>query len=135
MLAFTLIHTRAPEKAVELMKRAFRLNPIPPPTFYAHLGIAFDLTGQHLDAIEACKNAITKSPDFVLPYITMALAYSSLEQHEKAHETVTEILKKDPRVSIELMAMYAPYEQKADLDNLLERMRKAGFPEHSPKER
>ena len=64
----------------------------------------------------------------------MAACYSMLEQNEKAHETVSEILRIDPNYSIEFMAKYFPYKQKIDLENLLEAMRKAGLPEHPPKE-
>jgi adenylate cyclase len=135
MLAFFLNHSGKPEKAIELMKRAFRLNPIPPPYYFSYLGMAYRMNGQYLEAIEACEKAISKSPNFVIPYITIAASYSSLEQYEKAHETVTEILMINPKLSIELITMYASFEQKADLENLLEAMRKAGIPENSPKER
>jgi adenylate cyclase len=134
MLAFFLNYSGKPEKAIELMKRAFRLNPIPPSYYFSTLGIAYRMNGRYLEAIEACKKAIIKSPDFAIPYITIAASYSSLEQYEKAHETVTEILRIHPKQSIEFQAMSAPFEQKADLENLLEALRKAGLPEHSPKE-
>jgi adenylate cyclase len=134
-LAFSLNCSGKPEKAIELMKRAFRFNPIPPPHYFLLLGMAYRMSGRYLEAIEACKKAIIKSPDFVIPYINIAASYSSLEQYEKAHETVTEILRIDPNISIESVAMYAPFEQKTDLENLLEALRKVGLPEHSPKER
>jgi adenylate cyclase len=134
MLALILTHSGKHEKAIELMKRAFRLNPIPPPHYYSNLGTAYCMSGQYLKAIEACEKAIIKSPDFLVPYIVTAASYSSLEKYEKASETVTKILRIDPKFSIEIMAMYAPFEQKTDLENLREAMRKAGLPEHSPKE-
>ena len=65
----------------------------------------------------------------------MAACYSLLEQYEKARETVTEILRINPKLSIESITMFAPFEQKANLENLIEALRKAGLPEHSPKER
>jgi adenylate cyclase len=134
-LAVFLSYSGKPEKAIELMKRAFRLNPIPPPSYFFASGLAYRMTGRYLEAIEACKQAIIKSPDYLLPYITIAASYSSLEQYEKAHQAVTEILRLSPKYSIEVLAMSASFEQKADLENLLEGLRKAGLPEHSPKER
>ena len=92
------------------------------------------MNGQYLEGIEACQKAIIKSPDFLVPYLTIAASYSSLEKYENARKTVTEILRIDPKFSIEIMAMYAPFERKTDIENLREAMRKAGLPEHSPKE-
>jgi adenylate cyclase len=133
-LAVFLNYSGKPQKAIGLMKRAFRLNPIPPPYYFVALGIAYRMSGRYLEAIEACKKAIIKSPDYAVPYITIAASYSSLEQYEKAHQAVTEILRIDPKYSIEFLAMSVPFEQKADLENVLEAMRKAGLPENSPKE-
>jgi adenylate cyclase len=134
MLALILTHSGNHEKAIEFMKRAFRLNPIPPPHYYSNLGTAYCMNGQYLEAIEACKKAIIKSPDFLVPYLIIAASYSSLEKYEKARKTVAEILRIEPKFSVEIMAMYAPFEQKTDLENLREGIRKAGLPEHSPKE-
>jgi adenylate cyclase len=134
LLAIFLNYSGKPQKAIELMKRAFRLNPIPPPSYYVFLGVAYRMTGRYLEAIEASKKAIVKSPDFVWPYVTTAACYSSLEQYGKAHEAVTEILRISPKNSIEFISMHSQFKQKADLENLLEPLRKAGLPEHSPKE-
>jgi adenylate cyclase len=134
MLALILTHSGNHEKAIELMKRAFRLNPIPPPHYYSNLGTAYCMNGQYLEAIEACKKAIIKSPDFLVPYLIIAASYSFLEEYEKARKTVAEILRIEPKFSVEIMAMYAPFEQKTDLENLREGIRKAGLPEHSAKE-
>jgi len=133
-LAFVLNWSGKPQKAIELMKRAFRLNPIPTSFYFSTLGLAYRMNGQYLEAIEACKKAIIRSPDFGAPYINMAASYSSLEQYEKAHETVTEMLGRFPKISIEFVAKLTLFEHKADLEILLEALRKAGLPEHSPKE-
>jgi adenylate cyclase len=134
-LAFLLNWSGEPEKAIELMKRAFRLNPIPPPYYFSTLGFAYHLNGRYLGAIEAYKKAIIRSPDWLSPHVGLAACYSLLEQYEKARETVTEILRINPKLSIESITMFAPFEQKTDLENLIEALRKAGLPEHSPKER
>ena len=134
MLAFFLIFSGKTQKAIELIKRAFRLNPIPPPSYFLILGIAYRMDGRYLEAIEAYKKAIIRSPDYVAAHMGMAACYSLLEQKEKARETVSEILRIDPNYSIEGMAKSVPYKQKIDLENLLEAMRKAGLPEYPPKE-
>ena len=90
------------------MKRAFRFNPIPPPYYYAILGNAYRMNGQYLEAIEACRKAIIKSPEYVSPYITMAASYGSLDQYEKANETVTEILRINPKHSIVSVTILNP---------------------------
>jgi adenylate cyclase len=133
-LATFLNWSGKPQKAIELMKRAFRLNPIPPSYYFSTLGMAFRMNGQYLKAIEACKKAIIKSPDFALPYVTMAASYSSLGELEKANEAVSEILRIIPKYSIEFLPTIALFEQEADLENLSEALRKAGMPEYSQTE-
>ena len=133
-LAFFLGASGEPEKALELMNRALRLNPIPPPNYYFNLGGAYFMLGQYLEAIRVCKKAINISPDYVSPKVIMVACYSSLEQFEKAHEAVTEIQRINPSLSIEFIAETLPFKQKTDIENLLEALRKAGVPEHSPKE-
>jgi adenylate cyclase len=98
-LASFLSWSGKPQKAIELMKRAYRLNPIPPPYYFSTLGMAYRMNGQYLEAIEVCKKAIIKSPDFALPYVTKAASYISLGQLEKANQTVTEILRIIPKYS------------------------------------
>jgi adenylate cyclase len=133
-LAYFLIYSGKAEKAIELLQRAFRLNPIPPPFYYPILGVAYFENGQYLEAIEEYKKAIIRNPDFFGSYVGMAACYSLLDQNENAHEAVKKLLRINPKISIELVAMFVPHEQKADLENMLEALRKAGLPEHSPKE-
>jgi len=132
--AYILNYSGKPQRALEMMNRAFRLNPIPPSHYYSTLGITYRLSDRYLEAIEACKQAILKSPEFAVPYTCMAASYGSLEQYEKAHDVVKEMLRMNPNNSIEYQAMIGPYERKADLENLIDGLRKAGLPEHSPKE-
>ena len=65
----------------------------------------------------------------------MAASYSSLGQYDKAHEIVTKILRINPTQSIDAVIIKSGYKQKTDLEDLIEPLRKAGLPEHSPKKR
>jgi hypothetical protein len=50
----------------------------------------------------------------------------------KADEAVTEILRINPKYSLDVTINMGHFKSKADLNNLLEALREAGVPERSP---
>ena len=59
---YSLTYVEESKKAIRLMRRAFRLNPIPPVYYYAWMGMAYETDGQYENAIEQCKKAIDLNP-------------------------------------------------------------------------
>ena len=128
-MAFILICSDKIELAIKLLKRAFRLNPIPPSYYYDCLGIAYRYNGQYEKAIEICKKAIIVSPDNVSAYITLAASYSPMNRTEDACKAVEEILRIQPVFSLENLANTQPYKKQEELDKFINALRKAGLPE------
>jgi adenylate cyclase len=128
-LAIILILSDKIELAIKLLKRAFRLNPIPQPHYYGNLAMAYRYNGQYEKAIEVGKKALSGSPDQLTPYLTLAASYSTLNHTEDAHKAVEEILRLNPDFSLEYLANTAPYKNQEELDKLINALRKAGLPE------
>ncbi|MGD8762939.1 MAG: tetratricopeptide repeat protein, partial [Desulfobacteraceae bacterium] len=129
LLAFILIYSDKVELAIKLIKRAFRLNPIPTSDFYLFLAIAYREKGQYEKAIEECKKALSSNPDLLMPYLTLAASYSSLDRTENARKAVEEILRIHPGFSLEYFAATLPHKNQEKLDEYINALRKAGLPE------
>jgi tetratricopeptide (TPR) repeat protein len=128
-LASILIFSDKIELAIKLLKRAFRLNPIPVSYYYSNLAMAYRYNGQYEKAIEMCLKALIGHPDQLLPYLTLAASYSSLDRAEEARKTVEEILRIHPGFSLEYHANTTPFKNQEELDKLINALRKAGLPE------
>ena len=112
-----------------MLKRAFRLNPIPPPHYYDFLAMAHRKNGQYEKAIELSKKGLRDYPDNLGIFLTLAASYSALNCIEEAHNTVDEILRVNPNFSLEYYSKTLPYKNQETLDKFIEALRKAGVPE------
>jgi adenylate cyclase len=88
------------EESIELTKKAMRLSPIYPAWFLASLGMAYRMTGQYDEAIEALKGCLGRNPEHVPSYIHLVIAYSQSNRLEEAQAVVPEILKRRPKFSL-----------------------------------
>jgi adenylate cyclase len=129
LLAFILIYSDKVELAIKLIKRAFRLNPIPTSESYTFLAIAYREKGQYEKAIEQCKKALSGNLDLLIPNLTLAASYSSLDRTEDACKAVDEILRIHPGFSLEYFAATLPHKNQEKLDEYINALRKAGVPE------
>jgi len=127
--AFTLTYIGETKKAIRLIKRAFRLNPIPPIYYYYWLGGAYGKDGQHENAIEVCKKAINLNPDAIGSYIPLVSSCMLLNRIEEAHMYANEILRIEPKFSLNYYRPILPFKDQAVTEAHIEILRKAGLPE------
>lgn len=113
--------------AVPMLERAIRLNPIPPPSYLYQLALCYTFLGEFEKAIGICKEALPKSPDHLVGRLTLVIAYSSLGRENEARAEVSEVLRIDPKFSLEHAAKTWPYKNEADRDLVLNALRKAGL--------
>jgi adenylate cyclase len=128
-LGLILIFSDKIESAIKLLERALRLNPIPQPYYYFFLAIAYQNNRQHEKAIEVAKKALRGNPDLLIPYLTLAASYSSLDRTEDALKAVEEILRIHPRFTLERHSNTVPFKNQENLDKYINSLRKAGLPE------
>jgi adenylate cyclase len=117
------------ELAIKLLKRAFRLNPIPQPQYYIFLAMAYRNIEQYEKAIELSKKGLIGNPDQLPVYLTLAASYTFLNRTEEAHKAVDEILRLHPNFSLEYFAAILPYKRQETTDRFVGALRKAGLPE------
>jgi adenylate cyclase len=126
-LAFTLRYTGRPEEAIALYKKAIRLNPIPPLWYVWGLGFSHFMLGQYEEAIAELRKALHRAPDSQFSHIVLAATYSELGCEEDARAAAAEILRIDPTFSLERWAKTQMYKNQADIDRVVEALRKAGL--------
>ena len=84
-----------PQKAIEYLNEAIRLEPDHPETFVSR-GVAYHYLGQHQRAIEDYNEAIRLNPDYALAYNNRGIAYHNLGQHQRAIEDYNEAIRLKP---------------------------------------
>jgi tetratricopeptide (TPR) repeat protein len=126
-LAMILTSAGRPEEAVELVNKAIRLNPFPPNWYFLSLGNAFFTMGRYEEAVGAYQRTFERSPDFLLTKIGLAACYGALGREEDARAAAVEVLRIDPKFTLERFAHGLLYKSQNDADRYIDALRKAGL--------
>lgn len=113
-----------PEKGIQLIREAMRLNPYHPEWYWVDLGSVLYVAGRYADAIEAYRH--NTSPK-VWVLARLAACYAQLGQAEDASKAVAAVLRQNPgfRLSQQRSGSWSPTDQLHFQDGF----RKAGLPE------
>jgi TolB-like protein/Tfp pilus assembly protein PilF len=116
-----------PEDAIPLLKKAIRLNPIPPTWYLMSLSMAYRDTGRHEESISACRKALNREPKNVIVHLALAATYVLSGREEEARAEAAEILRIDPKFSLERLAKTRPHKNQANTKSFIDALRKAGL--------
>jgi len=122
-----LVFAGRSEEAIGLMKKAIRLNPIPPVWYFHGLGHAYFLAGRYGEAIATLKRVLNRNPNFWPAHIYLAASYVEIGQEDKARAEVEEVLKINPKFSLKNRKGRLPYKDPAIFERLYNILRKAGL--------
>ena len=106
---------------------AIRLNPIPPSIYYQGLANSYCLTGQYGKAITAGKKAIHIQPNNQIAHAFLAVAYSLGGREEDAQLVAKEVLRINPKFSVDYWAKTIPYKNPGDRELMISGLLKAGL--------
>jgi len=120
------------EEAVRYSEQALRLDPLPPQWYFRAMGAAYSWVGRYDEAFAFLKKAIQRAPDDLLTRIALTIAYIFAGQIEDARAQVAEVIKINPKYSIEQATRSLLFKEKADRERFLNALRKAGLPENPP---
>jgi adenylate cyclase len=115
------------EEALQYAEQGLRLDPFPPVHHLRQMGTAYSRVGRYKEAITALKKALNRAPNDVLTHISLAVAHSLAGRMDEAQAEAEEVLKINPKFSLENFAETLPHKNKADKDLVIETLRKAGL--------
>ena len=115
------------EESIPELQTAIRLNPIPPNIYLYSLGISYTLTRQYDEAITWCEKAVRREPNSWTARLFLTAAYSLAGRDEKARIEAAEVLRINPKFSLEKFAKSATYKNQEDVERTISALRKAGL--------
>jgi adenylate cyclase len=110
-----------------MIQKAIRLNPFARSSYFWCLGQALRNTERFEEAVSVCKKALQRSPDDIMAHITLASTYSMMGREKEAHAEASEILKINPKFSVDYYAKALAYKDQKVTDNVIDSLRKAGL--------
>jgi adenylate cyclase len=123
--ALTFVGRR--EEAIPMFREALRINPKPPNSCYRHFGVALRDSGQYDEAIEVSKKATERKPNDIIAYVVLASSYGLAGREEEAKAAAKEILRINPRYSVDRLEKVSPHKDRAVAKRFCDALRKAGL--------
>ena len=114
------------DEATLWMEKAFRLNPYAPPWYSMYNGMVLYLARRYADAVVAL-NQVFKPDPWEVMYL--AASYAQLGRRPEAQAMLAEFQSLRPDTSVLRFATSEPFKNPAELEHLLDGLRKAGLPE------
>jgi adenylate cyclase len=127
LYALALVYAGQPEQAIPLIQKATRLNPFGPSFLYTTFGTALRNTGRFEEAVSAFKKAIQLTPDNIFAHLGLAETYSMMGQEKEARAEVAEVLRINPKYSLDSFAKSIAYKDQSQNDKLINALQKAGL--------
>jgi adenylate cyclase len=125
--ANSLYHAGRPGEAIPFFQKAARLCPVTGSTLHVPIGNALMHTERFEEAVSEYKKAIRLSPDNILAHVGLAGTYSMMSQEKEAHAEATEVLRINPKFSVDYFAKTLSYKDQSKKDKTISALRKAGL--------
>jgi tetratricopeptide (TPR) repeat protein len=91
-------------EAIPMYEKSVDLDPFPPAHFFGNLATAYRVVGRYEDAIEKAKKGLQLNPDDNFIRIDLVFAYTKLGRQEEARGAATELLRINPKFSLDWFA-------------------------------
>jgi len=125
----TLAYAEQFDEGIVYLKQAIRLQPFPPFFFYLFLGRCYSRKGQYEDALAEYQKALQRAPDSSAVHFALAMTYIALNREEEARSSAAKAIELFPKFSVTFITKIWGYKTQSGLEDVIDAMRKAGFPE------
>lgn len=116
------------KEAIPVIQKALRLEPIPPDNYVQQMALVYFQTGDCKEALAACEKGLKRQPDHLVSRVIMAAVYGSCGREKEARKEAAEVLRINPKFTVESFMRNIPYKNPSDRDRTAEGLRKAGLP-------
>jgi adenylate cyclase len=128
VLAGTLGCSGRWEESIVVARKSIRLNPFPQIYYFHWLARAYFMTRRYNEAVGTCKKILGMNPNYLPAHAFLAACYSSLGRQAEASAEADDVLRINPKFSLESYAKTLPYKNKVDKERYIDALRKAGLP-------
>jgi adenylate cyclase len=115
------------EEALRWVEQALRRKPFVPDQHLSSIGAAYFLAGRPEEAIAPLQQFLARYPNQLGPHLTLAAAYSELGKEAEARAEAAEVLRLNPKFSLEVHRQRVPIKDPAVLERHLAALRKGGL--------
>ena len=128
-LGFALHFAGRYQEAIPFYKKSLRLSPTPIDTsILIRLGFACRHLGQYEEAVASYKKALQLyGADDLMAHLGLAGTYALMGREKEAHAEAAEVMRIDPKFSLESYARRLPYKDQKKIDDVVSPLRKAGL--------
>jgi tetratricopeptide (TPR) repeat protein len=118
-----------PERALEMLKKAFSIETFAPPIWEYYEGLSHLLLYQYDQALAINNRVIERAPKMTPAYLQVSYLYVELGRLDDAKNSIKMALEATPKLTVKHVARYMPYRKDEDGDRVFGALRKAGLPE------
>jgi adenylate cyclase len=124
-LAEALSRVGRADEALRAAEQAIRLKPTVVDYHLYPIGIAYALAGRGAEAVAPLKQFLTRYPDILGAHLTLTAVYSELGKETEARAEAAEVLRLNPKFSLEVHRQRVPIKDSSVLERHLTALRKA----------
>jgi tetratricopeptide (TPR) repeat protein len=118
-----------PKRGLEMLEKAFSIEPFVPPLWEFHVGCSFLLLHRYDEALTRFNRMAERAPKFIPVYMHLACAHVELDRLDDAKDAIKTVLKITPQYTLKEAAIRFPYRLDEVRNRFLDSLRKAGLPE------
>jgi len=117
-----------PQEAIPMLQKSLRLSPIPVHSqVLSLLAHSYRELGQYEETIATYKKVLQiYGPDHLMAHLDLAITYAFMDREKEARAEGAEVLRIDPKFSLERFIKGLPYDQSRK-DRMADALRKAGL--------
>jgi adenylate cyclase len=126
-LAETLSLVGRSGEAIAMVEQALRRKPFVVDQHFGSVGLAYYLAGRPEEAVAPLKQFLSRYPNVLGAHLTLAAVYSELGKDAEARAEAAEVLRINPKFSLEVHKERVPIKDPATLERHIAALRKAGL--------
>lgn len=127
-LALVLRWAGKSKEAIPVFQKALRLEPMAPDNYNRQLALSYFQAGDCKEAIAMCEKGLKRQPDNLISRVIIAAVYGSCGREAEARKEAAEVLRINPKFTVESFMRNTPYKNPSDRDRVAQGLRKAGLP-------